>query len=110
MGGCGAAAITFAVMPGNDDVVLYGMATMKELGVDIHPLALEKLRPRAVLVQIGMNNPSKGRLSRVCTFVYSSKILEYQLYSAFEYQEYDLKYSTQNLSTESTTSNTLLKI
>ncbi|CAM9729685.1 unnamed protein product, partial [Sphacelaria rigidula] len=30
---------------------------MKELGVDLYPLALEKLRPRAVPVQIGMNNP-----------------------------------------------------
>ena len=50
--------ITFAVIPGNDDLVLFGMATMKELGVDIYPLVLEKLRPRVVPVQIGMNNPS----------------------------------------------------
>ena len=52
----------------------------------------------------------KGGLRWVCTFVYSSKILKYLLYSAFEYQKYDLKYSTQILSTKSTTSNTLLKI
>ena len=50
--------MTFAVMPGDDDVVLLGMAIKKELGVDIYPLALEKLRPRAVSVQIGMNKPS----------------------------------------------------
>ena len=35
--------ITFAVMPGNDEVVLFGMATMKELGVDLYPLELETL-------------------------------------------------------------------
>ena len=60
--------ITFAVMPGNDDVVLIDMATMKELGVDVYPLALEKLRPRAVSVQIGMNNPSylPARRIRAC--------------------------------------------
>ena len=38
--------ITFAVMPGSDDVVLFGMATMKEVGLDLYPWALEKLRPR----------------------------------------------------------------
>ena len=32
--------ITFAVTPCNDDMVLFGMATMKELGVDVYPLAL----------------------------------------------------------------------
>ncbi|CAN0490488.1 unnamed protein product, partial [Hapterophycus canaliculatus] len=37
--------ITFAVMPGSDNVVLFGMATMKELGIDLYPLALERLRP-----------------------------------------------------------------
>ena len=31
---------------------------MKKLGEDIYPLALEKLRPSALLVQIGTNNPS----------------------------------------------------
>ena len=33
--------ITFAVMPGSDDVVLFGMATTKELGLDLYPWALE---------------------------------------------------------------------
>ena len=64
--------ITFAVMPDNDDVVLFGMATMKELGVDIYQLALEKLRPRAVPVQIGMNNPSylpAGRGDCTCAVI-----------------------------------------
>ena len=50
------------------------------------------------------------RNSLVCTFVYWSKILEYLLYSAFEYQKYDFNYSTQNLSTKCTTSNTLLNV
>ena len=36
--------ITFAVVPGSDDVVLFGMATMKALGLDLYPWALEKLR------------------------------------------------------------------
>ncbi|CAN0266889.1 unnamed protein product, partial [Ectocarpus sp. 4 AP-2014] len=39
--------ITFAVMPGEDNVVLFGTATMKKLGIDLYPLALEKLRPLA---------------------------------------------------------------
>ncbi|CAM9771515.1 unnamed protein product [Hapterophycus canaliculatus] len=50
--------ITFAVMPGSDNVVLFGMATMKELGIDLYPLALERLRPRAVPVQQGVESPS----------------------------------------------------
>ena len=29
--------ITFAVMPGSDDVVWFGMATMKDLGLDLYP-------------------------------------------------------------------------
>ncbi|CAN0219544.1 unnamed protein product, partial [Hapterophycus canaliculatus] len=37
--------ITFAVMPGSDNEVLFGMATMKELGIDLYPLASERLRP-----------------------------------------------------------------
>ncbi|CAN0479898.1 unnamed protein product, partial [Hapterophycus canaliculatus] len=37
--------IMFAVMLGSDNVVLFGMATMKELGIDLYPLALEWLRP-----------------------------------------------------------------
>ena len=44
-------------MPGADDVVLFGMATMKELGLDLYPWALEKLRPRAVPVQTGVRVP-----------------------------------------------------
>ena len=46
--------ITFAVMPGSDDVVLFGMATMKALGLDHYPWALEKLRPSAVPEQTGV--------------------------------------------------------
>ena len=49
---------TFAVMRGSDDVVLFGMATMKELGLDLYPWSLEKLRPRAVPVQTGVESPS----------------------------------------------------
>ena len=33
----------------------------------------------------------KGELSRGCTLVYSRRILQYLLYSAFKYQKYDLK-------------------
>ena len=40
-------------MPESDDVVLFGMATMKALGLDLYPGALEKLRPSAVPVQTG---------------------------------------------------------
>ena len=29
--------ITFVVLPGSDDVVLFGMATMKALGLDLYP-------------------------------------------------------------------------
>ena len=43
--------ITFSVRPGNNDVVVFGRATMKELGIDLYPMAMEKLRPRAVPVQ-----------------------------------------------------------
>ena len=45
--------ITFAVMPGCDDVALFGMATMKALGLDLYPWALEKLP-----VQTGVETPS----------------------------------------------------
>ena len=31
---------------------------MKELGLDLYPWALEKLRPRAVPVQTGVESPS----------------------------------------------------
>ena len=37
---------------------LFGMATMKELGLDLYPWALEKQRPRAVPVQTGVESPS----------------------------------------------------
>ena len=46
--------ITFAVVPGSDDVVLFGMATMKAIGLDLYPWALEKLRSSAVPVQTGV--------------------------------------------------------
>ena len=49
--------ITFAFMPGSDDV-LFGMATMKELGLDLYSWALEKLRASAVPVQTGVESPS----------------------------------------------------
>ena len=35
--------ITFAVMPGSDDLVLFDVATMKEFGLDLFPWALENL-------------------------------------------------------------------
>ena len=50
--------ITFPVMPGSDDVVLFGVATMKALDLDLYPWALEKLRPSAVPVQIGVESPN----------------------------------------------------
>ena len=50
--------ITFAVMPGSDDVVLFVMATMKTSGNDLYPWALEKLRPTAVPLQTGVESPS----------------------------------------------------
>ena len=50
--------ITFAVMPGSDDVVLFGVATMKALGLDLYPWALEKLRPSAVPVKTGVESPN----------------------------------------------------
>ena len=48
---------TFAVMPGSDDVVLFGMAKLKTLGLDLYPWALEELRPSAVPVQTGVESP-----------------------------------------------------
>ena len=50
--------ITFGVMPGLDDVVLFAVATMKALGLDLYPWALEKLRPSAVPVQTGVESPN----------------------------------------------------
>ena len=50
--------ITFAVMLGSDDVVLFDVATVKALGLDLYPWALEKLRPSAVPVQTGVESPS----------------------------------------------------
>ena len=44
-------------MPGSDDVVLFGMAKMKTLGLDLYPWALEELRPSAVPVQTGVESP-----------------------------------------------------
>ena len=49
--------ITFAVMPRSDYVVLFGMATMKALGLDLYPWALQKLRPSAVRVQTDVESP-----------------------------------------------------
>ena len=44
--------ITFAVRPGNNNVVVFGRTTVKELGIDLYPMAMGKLRPRAVPVQL----------------------------------------------------------
>ena len=63
--------ITFTVMPRSDDVVLFGMATMKALGLDLYPWALEKLRPRAVPVQTGVESPSFLAARRVTLSVQS---------------------------------------
>ena len=49
--------ITFAVVTRSDDVVLFGVATMKALGLDLYPWALEELRPSAVPVQTGVESP-----------------------------------------------------
>ena len=39
-------------------MVLFGVATMKALDLDLYPWALEKLRPSAVPVQTGVESPS----------------------------------------------------
>ena len=65
--------ITFAVMPGSDDVVLVGMATMKALGLALYTWALEKLRPSAVPVQTGVESPSFLAARRVTLPVVFSK-------------------------------------
>ena len=57
--------ITFAVMPGSDDVGLFGMATMKALGLDLYPWALEEPRPSAVPVQTGVESRSFFAARRV---------------------------------------------
>ncbi|CAN0104385.1 unnamed protein product, partial [Sphacelaria rigidula] len=57
--------ITFAVMPGRDDVILFGMATIKQIGIDLYPLALEKLRPHAVPIQTDVENSSYLAARRV---------------------------------------------
>ena len=36
----------------------FGVATIKALGLDLYPWALEKLRPRAVPVQTGVESPN----------------------------------------------------
>ena len=61
--------ITFAVMPGNDNVVLFGMATMKAIGVDVYQIALEKLRPRAVPVSPPVETSSYLAARRVTVSV-----------------------------------------
>ena len=58
-------------MPESDDVVLFGMATMKALGLDLYPWALEKLRPRAVPVLTGVESPSFLAACRVTLSVQS---------------------------------------
>ena len=45
-------------MPGSDDVVLFGVATMKALGFDLYPWDLGKLRSSAVPVHTGVESPS----------------------------------------------------
>ena len=58
-------------MPGSDDVVLFGVTTMKALGLDLYPWALEKLRPSAVPVHTGVENPSFLAARRVTLSVQS---------------------------------------
>ena len=65
--------ITFAVLPGSDDVVLFGVATMKALGLDLYPWDLEKLRPSAVPVETGVESPSFLDARRVTLPVVFSK-------------------------------------
>ena len=65
--------MTFAVMPGSDDVVLFGVATMKALGLDHFPWALEKLRPSALPVQTGVESPRFRAAHRVTLPVVFSK-------------------------------------
>ena len=45
--------------------------TMKELGVDLYPLVVEKYRPRAVPVQFGVNTPCYLADKRVAVSVWS---------------------------------------
>ena len=49
--------ITFAVRPSNNNMVVFGRATMKELGIDLYPMAMEKFRPRAVPVHFVEPSP-----------------------------------------------------
>ena len=63
--------ITFAVMPGSDDVGLFGMATMKALGLDLYPWALEEPRPSAVSVQTGVESQSFLAARRVTLSIQS---------------------------------------
>ena len=65
--------ITFAVMPGCHDMVLFGVATMKALGLDLYPWALEKLHPSAVPLQTGVESPSFLAARRVTLSVQSFK-------------------------------------
>ena len=58
-------------MPGCDDVALFGMATMKALGLDLYPWALETLHPSAVPVQTGVESPSFLAARRVTLSVQS---------------------------------------
>lgn len=48
--------ITVAIMPGRDNVVLFVMAMMKELGIDSCLLASDKVRLRLVPVQTSVEN------------------------------------------------------
>ena len=63
--------ITFAVMPGSDDEVVFGMATIKAIGLNLYPWALEKLRPSAVPEQTGVESPSFLDARRVTLSVQS---------------------------------------
>ena len=63
--------IAFEVMPGCDDVVLFGMVTFKALGLDLYPWALEKLLASAVPVQTGVESPSFLAARRVTLSVLS---------------------------------------
>ena len=63
--------ITFAVMPGSDDVVLFGKGNDEGVRLDLYPGALEKLRSSAVPVQIGVESPSFVAACRVTLSVQS---------------------------------------
>lgn len=57
-GAVGLPPITFAIMSSRNNLVLLGMATIKELGIVLYFLALQQLRPRALPVKTGVETPA----------------------------------------------------